>query len=204
MHHAFIDNYAKLRSPLQALDSRIKIILWVLLLLLVILSSTWKAISFYALGIIGLLLFSRVPLEFILKRLLEIAPFALIIALSALFGRGGWQAFLFCTARAALAVLLTLIVFSTTRFSQLLEALRRLRVPELCVNVLSFMFRYSFLLEDQVLRARRAYDSRNTGGKFDFRKLAALGNILGALFIRSYERAERIYLAMCARGYKSG
>lgn len=204
MHHAFIDNYAKLRSPLQALNPRLKVILWVVFLLLIIFAPAWRVISFYAVAVSLLLLLSRVPLAFILKRLLEIAPFALVIALSALFGKGGWKAFLFYTARAVLAVLLTLIVFSTTRFAQLLEALRQLRVPELCVNVLSFMYRYSFLLEDQMLRARRAYDSRNTGAKFDFRKLAALGNILGALFIRSYERAERIYLAMCARGYRNG
>jgi cobalt/nickel transport system permease protein len=85
----------------------------------------------------------------------------------------------------------------------LLEALRQLKVPKLFIQLLSFMYRYSFLLEDQLLRCRRAYDSRNINGKNNFRKARIFSNILGTVFIRTYERAERLYLAMCARGYEN-
>jgi cobalt/nickel transport system permease protein len=62
------------------------------------------------------------------------------------------------------------------------------------------MYRYLFLLEDQLLRTKRAFESRNIN-KNGFKNIRALSNVLGTLFIRTYERAERIYMAMCARGY---
>jgi len=84
---------------------------------------------------------------------------------------------------------------------QLLEALNQLRVPSLFVRILSFMYRYSFLLEDEFLRKRRAYESRRAGNSNNFRKARIFSNIIGTVFVHTYERAERIYLAMCARGY---
>jgi len=68
------------------------------------------------------------------------------------------------------------------------------------LSLLSFMYRYLFLLEDQLLRTKRAFESRNIN-KNGFKNIRALSNVLGTLFIRTYERAERIYMAMCARGY---
>jgi cobalt/nickel transport system permease protein len=62
------------------------------------------------------------------------------------------------------------------------------------------MYRYLFLLEDQLLRTKRAFESRNIN-KNSFKIISALSNVLGTLFIRTYERAERVYMAMCARGY---
>ena len=99
---------------------------------------------------------ARLPLRLAAKRLMQLAPFLVVIALSALFRKDGGILFLALTAKAVLAVLLTLILISTTRFVRILEALRQLHVPVLLVDLLSFMYRYTFVLEDQVLRARRA------------------------------------------------
>jgi len=68
--------------------------------------------------------------------------------------------------------------------------------------LLSFMYRYLFLVEDEILRKKRALDSRSVGKK-GWQVLKSIANMTGSLFIHSYERAERIYLAMCARGYRS-
>jgi len=69
------------------------------------------------------------------------------------------------------------------------------------IMILSFMYRYLFVMVDEVIRMRQARDSRNFGGKRIW-QLKIIGNMVGTLFIRSYERGERVYGAMVARGFE--
>jgi len=203
MRHAFIDNYADLNTPLHKLDAKIKIIVLSILLLLIISSPIRYTTLFllYGFMVAVLIYLSKVPINFIFRRVMEILPFIIIVSVSTLFKKQGYILFLSCALKAILAIVLILIVSSTTKFSHLLGALKQLKVPQLFIHLLSFMYRYSFLLEDQFMRANRAYQSRNINNKNNFRKVKILSNILGTLFIRTYERAERVYLAMCSRGY---
>ena len=66
--------------------------------------------------------------------------------------------------------------------------------------LLSFMYRYIFILTDEVLRMKQARDSRSFGGKWRW-QIKTVGNMVGTLFLRSYERGERVYAAMAARGF---
>ena len=99
----------------------------------------------------------------------------------------------------------TLLVFSKT-FHDLLEALARLRMPKLMVAIISLMYRYLAVLTGEANRMMRARASRmatvagarRPGVRWQAR---VVGNMVGALFIRSYERSERVYLAMQSRGY---
>jgi cobalt/nickel transport system permease protein len=87
----------------------------------------------------------------------------------------------------------------TTPFSDILRALRWMRVPEVLVDTLSFMYRYAFLLFDEFSAMRNSAKAR--GGLADFRSAARTsGVIAGRIFLRSYDRADRIQLAMQARG----
>jgi len=99
----------------------------------------------------------------------------------------------------------TILVFSTP-FHDLLEGLARLRLPKLMVAIISLMYRYLAVLTGEASRMMRARSSRqavlpgakNPGWRWQAR---VVGNMVGALFIRSYERSERVYLAMQSRGY---
>ena len=99
----------------------------------------------------------------------------------------------------------TLLVFSTA-FHDLLEGLARLRLPRLMVAIISLMYRYLAVLTGEASRMMRARSSRMAsveGGKRPGWTWQAkvVGNMVGSLFIRSYERSERVYLAMQSRGY---
>jgi cobalt/nickel transport system permease protein len=201
MHHAFLDAYADRISPVTALGARIKLLCWAGMSVALVLCPARYGIPVAALITAVLWGLARLPLRLAAKRLMQLAPFLLVIALSALFRKDGGVLFLVLTAKAALAVLLTLILISTTRFVRILEALRQLRVPALLVDLLSFMYRYTFVLEDQVLRARRASEARSARPVPWRMRWRVFSHILGAVLIRTYERAERVYLAMCARGY---
>ena len=95
----------------------------------------------------------------------------------------------------------SLVVTSTTPFAELLRTLRALRVPALLVTVLALMYRYLFVLVDEAERMQRARRSRSFSGR-RVHAWASLATLAGQLFVRSSERAERIYAAMCARGWR--
>ncbi len=203
MRHAFFDVYAGMDSYLHRLNPKAKVIFFVIFLLTIVLTPAQNKIFLGAYGVIIVLLayLARVPPAFILRGIIKALPFILVICISVLFRREGQGLFVIYALKALFAVTLTLIIFSTTSFIRLLEALNSFKIPKLFVDLLSFMYRYSFLVEDQLLRTQRAYKSRCVSKINKFQNIRILSNILGALFIRTYERAERIYLAMCARGY---
>ncbi len=89
---------------------------------------------------------------------------------------------------------------STTEFPNLLKALEALKTPHLLTTIVSFMYRYIFTLIDQVQKLERARVARSYGRRGVY-QLKATGNLLGSLFVNTYERGERIYSAMLARGY---
>ncbi|MEI8197996.1 MAG: energy-coupling factor transporter transmembrane component T, partial [Phycisphaerae bacterium] len=93
--------------------------------------------------------------------------------------------------------------------ADLVEARRRLRVPALLVTTLALMYRYLFVLVDESQRMRRARQSRTfaasgsgaTRAVGGWRSWRTLATVVSQLFVRASERAERIYAAMCARGW---
>jgi cobalt/nickel transport system permease protein len=99
-----------------------------------------------------------------------------------------------------------LLLSFTTPFPDLVEALRRLRVPRLLVAIIGFMYRYLAVLSGEAGRLNRARLSRSAvvagrgGGSLRWRA-GVVGGMAGSLFIRSYERSERVYAAMQARGF---
>jgi cobalt/nickel transport system permease protein len=145
---------------------------------------------------------SRVPARYLLSRLLMLEPFALGVALLALFPPGGVDLFLSVLAKSTLCLSLMVILTVTTRFSDMLQVSWRIGVPPLLVTTLALMHRYLFVLVDEMQRMLRARRSRSfTRARTQaWRDSSQVG---AQLFLRSSERAERIYSAMCARGWKT-
>ena len=96
--------------------------------------------------------------------------------------------------------MLTLV--STTPFARLLGALRWMRVPGIFVDLLALTYRYLFVLVDEAMTMRRAAAARGYAPRW-LGQAALIGSLAGSLFVRSYERAERVYGAMLLRGYGS-
>jgi cobalt/nickel transport system permease protein len=98
---------------------------------------------------------------------------------------------------------------STTTFPNLLMAMRAIKIPRLLVSVFGLMWRYLFVLVDEALRLMRARTARSghsdqpglkTGGSLAWRAKVT-GGMAGSLFLRGFERGDRIYMAMLSRGY---
>ncbi|MHB8157960.1 MAG: cobalt ECF transporter T component CbiQ, partial [Desulfocucumaceae bacterium] len=102
------------------------------------------------------------------------------------------------------AVLAVNLLTSTTSINNLMKALRDLKIPVIFVQVLEFTVRYIYVLAAEVKRMRVARKSRcfQAGkGLFDMYTFRTLGQLVGTLFARSWDRGERIYSAMLSRGY---
>jgi len=221
MEHDFIDKYSRTESFLSRLDPRIKMIS---LLLFIVCVVTTDPEAFHAFAVYGLLLavlagLSRIPIADLLKRMFTAVPFILMTAFFIPFMQGktavrafdlgpvtltvtreGLILFWNVLIKASLSLLCAVLMTATTRFPELLKALENLRCPRVLIMILSFMYRYIFVVLDEFMMMRRAKDSRSVGGGRWFH-VKALAGMIGVLFIRSFERAESVYLAMCSRGF---
>ena len=219
MHHAFIDKFAHLESPVHRLDPRTKIISFFFFVIAVVLTTDYLAFGLFFVLILSALIASKVPLGYVFRHSLVVFPFAGLVGLSLLFvkngevigslpigpfllsvSKEGVQLFLSVLLKSWLSVLAMLALVSTTRFPVLLKGFEWLKAPQLILMIISFMYRYIFLLTDEVMRMKAARDSRGQQNNL-LENFRAAGCMIGALFIKSYERAEKAYLAMCARGF---
>jgi cobalt/nickel transport system permease protein len=144
---------------------------------------------------------SRISPMFLLKRLLLLAPFVLgVVVLNAFqpAHRAHWP---WLIARSTVCLLAVILVSNTTPFSEVLRVLRRIRVPALLITTIALMHRYLFVLVEEAETMRRARSSR-TFTVQRWWQWRVLATVAGQLFIRASGRAERIYAAMCARGFK--
>ncbi len=220
MHHDFLDKYSDLDTPLHRLDARIKMLSAVALLVAIVVTPPRQPAEFilFALLLALFTLISRVPVMHIIKKSLILFPFILLVAIFLPFMKGGttlWEGhfvvplrisqegiyiFLNVVCKAYLALATMILLSATTPFIQILHAMQAFRVPRLVIMILSFMYRYIFLLIDEAERMLTAHEARRFGLRRQ-RNLTSFGQLVGVLFLRTYERGERIYQAMTSRGF---
>jgi len=144
---------------------------------------------------------ARVRWRPVARRILLLEPFVLGIALLSLFQEHGLLVFLSMITKSTICIAGMVVLAATTPFAEMLSAMRRLGLPSLLVTTLALAYRYLFVLIEEATRLRRARASRTyASSRHIFWRDAA--GVIAVLFVRSSERAERIYAAMCARGWK--
>jgi cobalt/nickel transport system permease protein len=152
------------------------------------------------------------PALYIVKKVAVIIPFAVVVGmLNPFFDRevvvqvgewgvtGGWVSFASIIVRAILTAGAALILVGVTGFPAICMALERLGMPQPFAVQLLFLYRYIFVLSEEGSRASRARELRSFGKKG--RGMASYGSLLGHLLLRTWLRAERIHMAMLARGF---
>ena len=106
-----------------------------------------------------------------------------------------WSIFIKCVLTVAAGVLLV----ATTGMERIGSALRMVWVPRIFVLQLLLTYRYISVLGVELARMLRAYSLRAPGQKGIKRQ--AWGSFTGSLLLRCYDRAQRVYTAMCLRGF---
>jgi cobalt/nickel transport system permease protein len=160
--------------------------------------------------VIGL---ARLRPAFVLTRMVAVLPFILFAFLIPFIAEGDEVAVLGMSlsreglwgtwnivAKAVLGIVVSIVLAATTEVPDMLRGMARLRVPWVFTSVAGFMVRYLELIAGELSRQRIAMRARGYEPRWlwDARPIATSA---GALFVRSYERGERIHAAMVARGY---
>ncbi len=202
-------------SAVHRLAPEVKIVAVLLFTIVVVLTPRTEFAAFggYALLILAVTLLARVPLPWLAKRATIELPFVLLAVALPFAGQGprvdwlglslsvdglygAWN----IVAKGTLGVLASLLLAATTTMRDLIAGLDQLRCPPVFTQIATFMLRYLDVLADDARRMRIARLSRGYDPRFLWQvKAFAVG--VGALFLRAYERGERVYLAMLSRGY---
>ena len=176
--------------------------------------TNWPAFVAYFAIIITITQIAKLPIITVFKRSLIEVPFIFFALLMPFFGTGevieigsislyvnGLLAGAGIVVKGTLGILVAINLSATTTAREILNGLETLKMPTPMVQIASFMLRYVNVVNDEMLRMAVARASRGfeaTG----VRQWPVLATAAGALFIRSYERGERVHLAMIARGYQ--
>ena len=207
--------YVDTGSVLHRTPAEVKLVALLAFVVTVVATPREQAWAFgsYALVVVALVAVARLPAPLVLRRMLVELPFvvfALVLPFVALGERievlglslsvEGLLGAFNVLAKATLGVVAAIVLAATTRPRDLVVGLQRLRVPALFVTILSFMVRYldvvvGDLRRMAVARASRGFQARHLG------QVPVVARSAGALFIRSFERGERVHLAMLSRGF---
>lgn len=171
------------------------------------------AFAIYAVILAGLIRLAELPAGFVLKRLVIEVPFVLFAVLLPFIGRGErtdvlglslsveglWGAWNIL-AKATLGLGASILVAATTTMPEFLRGIERLHLPKAFTSTASFMIRYFDVIAEEMRRMTVARQARGYDPRWLW-QARALAASVGSLFIRAYERGERVYQAMLSRGY---
>ena len=220
-----IERYQAGSSLIHNTDARLKLLLTLAYIFAATLTPVghWLAFGLLAVPLAVAVAASRLPALLVLRRSALALPF-IVVAVPLLFTKEGdtlftlqpfgWTAseegltaVLSILTKSWLSVVAAIILTATTPALELLRAMRGLGVPRILVTTVSFMYRYLFVIAEEAQRLLRARDCRSARlegrrcGVSVWWRARVLGHMVGSLFLRSYERSERVYAAMQARGY---
>lgn len=202
-------------SPVHRLPAHTKLVALVGFVVCVVLvpPRQWWALVAAGAVLAVVVRLARLPLRTVLRRMLVETPFvvfALLLPVLATGPRvdvlgvplstdgllGAWN----LLAKGTLGVVAAIVLAATTTPRDVVAALERLRVPPPLVQIVAFMLRYLAVVVDDARRMRIARESRGAPPGWAG-QLRAVARGVGALFVRSYERGERVHQAMLARGW---
>ncbi|QBX54358.1 cobalt ECF transporter T component CbiQ [Nocardioides seonyuensis] len=202
-------------SPVHRAPAHLKLVALVVFMLVVVATprQAYAVFAVEALVLLGVVAVSRVPPTYLAKRMVIEVPFAVFAVLVPFVATGprttvlgisvsepGLVAAIALLLKGTIGVLASLTLAATTEAPDVLKGLQRLRMPDQIVQIMSFMIRYLDVVTAELGRMMVAMRSRGCEPRSP-RHWPTLARAMGALFIRSYERGERVHLAMLSRGY---
>lgn len=202
-------------SPVHRAPAQLKLVALLGFMLTVVATpSEWYAVfGGYLVILLAVILVSGVPVPYIAKRMVVETPFVVFALLMPFIATGPQTEILGITvaehgllaawgllAKGTLGVMASLTLAATTEPVDVLRGLERLRMPDLLVQIMGFMIRYLDVVTAEMSRMLTGMRSRGCDPRSP-RHWPVLARSLGALFIRAYERGERVHLAMVSRGY---
>ena len=207
------DDLARRQNAVNNLHPLVKLLTTIFYLIVVVSFGRYEISSLLPLIFYPVVIFSlaELPLGEVLKRIAWAMPFVIGIGIfNPVFDHQtvellgftisrGWLTFISILIKCVLTVAAGILLVATTGMERLGAALRMIRVPRVFVLQLLLTYRYISVLGNELARMLRAYSLRAPGQKGIKRE--AWGSLTGSLLLRSFDRAQRVYAAMCLRGF---
>ncbi|MGB9749496.1 MAG: cobalt ECF transporter T component CbiQ [Caldisericia bacterium] len=220
IYSGIIDKLYNRRGWIYKIHPLIKFIYIIIFLILILTTNylEFQKIFFYLIFTFFLIILGKVSIIKILKKVLGILPFFILISISFLFFKKGtileislfkifffkiqsnYLNFILILCKSINSLILVIFLIQTTDFNLLIKSLDLILVPKIITSTILFVYRYIFVLVDEIKRMELARNSRYFGG-FIINQIVVYANIISVLLIRSINRSERIYFAMVSRGY---
>jgi cobalt/nickel transport system permease protein len=182
----------------------------------IVLLNDVKVLLIAFISTIIIVVISKIPLLFILKRFKWVALFVFAVLIMLPFStpgdivssyeflsisKQGLLLAIMISLKAFSVMLLVFPMLSTMKFVTFIKTLEHFRLPNKLIQMIFFVYRYIFVVSNELQKTLRSVSSRNTGKKSCMLHRHILSNIIGMILVRSYERGERIRNAMLSRGY---
>lgn len=179
----------------------LKFLFTILFIISVITTSNLELYKLFFNFILIFILISTYKISFkkFIKKFLTLIPFIIFFSITSLFTKN-FLNFTSIISKSILSLLAIIFLIETTNFINLIQSLKILRVPNEILNTINLIYRYFFVLLEEIKRMEIARDLRYFGGYIK-RQIKVYSNIIGVLFLRSVEKSERVYNAMKLRGY---
>jgi cobalt/nickel transport system permease protein len=209
-----LDLLASGDTGLHRLDARAKVIVTAVFVLMVISHDRYEIVALFPFIIFpaAMIAAGNLPLPYIARKILLLCPFVIIVGIfNPLIDRailvqagplaisGGWLSFFSIIIRSVLTVGSAFILLALTGFPGVCRALEQLGMPRPFAVQLLFLYRYIFVLTEEGGRAARARQLRSCGNKG--MGIRSFGTLIGHLLLRTWQRAERVHIAMLSRGF---
>jgi cobalt/nickel transport system permease protein len=210
----FLDRLADGDSAVHRLDPRAKVLVTMIFIITVVSFGKYDLSALFPYFIFPAVMISvgNLPASYIIRKVLLLTPFVLLIGIfNPLFDRevlvrigplgisGGWVSCASIVIRTMLTLGAALILVAVTGFPAICGALERMGMPDAFAVQLLFLYRYIFVLTEEGARMSRARELRTFGKKG--LGVRTFGSLVGHLLLRTWQRAERIHMAMLARGF---
>jgi cobalt/nickel transport system permease protein len=189
-----------LASPVHRLDPRAKLSGLAGITVVAVSASQWPVWAACALALAAIAAAARVGPRVLWSRARIVVGPVLLVAVVTPLVHGGLTTFAGVGSKAAIGTVSAVLLGATTTFPDILHGLERMRTPRLLTLIAGFMYRYLFVIGGEARRMRTALAARGYRPR-NALQAAALGRVATALFLRTFERGERVYVAMLARGY---
>ncbi|MCC7203412.1 MAG: cobalt ECF transporter T component CbiQ [Nitrospirae bacterium] len=212
-----IDRFSHIESPVQRWDPRIKILSLVFFIFATALLRTIPVAAASLVIALIIIKITNIPFHFVANSIkvvvIFLVPFFLMLPFSypgepafriigLPFAWEGFRLSILIFIKAAAIVLTTNAIFGSSRFDVSMIALQNLKCPKVLVQMILFTYRYLFVFMDEIKRMEKAMRSKGFVMGANMNTLRTVGNFVGALLIRSFERTSRVYSAMLSKGYE--
>jgi cobalt/nickel transport system permease protein len=209
-----LDLLAEGDTGLHRLDAKAKVLVTALFVIAVISHDRYAITALFPFFIFpaAMIAAGNLPIGYISRKIMLLCPFIIIVGIfNPLFDRtivtqfgplaisGGWLSFTSIILRSILTVGSAFILLALTGFSGVCRALEQLGMPRPFAVQLLFLYRYIFVLTEEAGRASRARQLRSCGNKG--LGIGSFGSLIGYLLLRTWQRADRVHIAMLSRGF---